>query len=163
MIFFYFNLWIYLTGTTSYRARRPTTNVRTSTRSRPSRSLRSPLRGYGSRSRAGIKAVRIAHKQTILHTTHLECNILVLLALRLSESELDILALDKILILRWLAPKRREMREDILILVRTITNRNEPKSRLAVKPLDTSGNTFAAHYTLTRWLPLYIFRYIYFE
>lgn len=138
--FFYFNSVIYLIGTSS-SALRPAANIRT--RSRPSRSLRSSLRGYGPRSRASIKAVRIAHEETALNATHVKRNMLVLLTLRLSESKLDILALHEILILGRLTPERREMRKDILILVRPIANGNKSESRLAVKPLYTSGNTLA--------------------
>jgi hypothetical protein len=93
--------------------------------------------------------VSIAHKKTALDSTDVGSNKLVLLALRLREKELYILALDQVLVLSGISTERSEMREDILVLVRTVANSNETKSRLAIKPLDTAGKTIGrGHYTL---------------
>jgi hypothetical protein len=100
----------------------------------------------GARSR--VQTVGIAHKKTALDSTNVGSNKLVLLALRLREQELYILALDQVLVLSGISTERSEMREDILVLVRTVANGNETKSRLAIKPLDTAGKTIGRHYTL---------------
>jgi hypothetical protein len=94
--------------------------------------------------------VSITHQKATLHSTDVGSNKLVLLALRLRENKLHILALDQVLVLSGISAERREMREDILILVRSVTNSYEPKPRLAIKPLDTAGKTIGGggHYTL---------------
>jgi hypothetical protein len=93
--------------------------------------------------------VSIAHQETTLDSTNVGSNKLVLLALRLRKKELYVLALDQVLVLSGISTERSEMREDILILVRSIANGHETKSRLAIKPLDTAGKTIGGgHYTL---------------
>ena len=93
----------------------------------------------------------IAHQETASNSTDVGSNKLVLLALRLRENKLYILALYQVLVLSGISAERTEMREDILILVRSVTNGYKPKSRLALKPLDTAGKTIGrGQYTLNR-------------
>jgi hypothetical protein len=79
----------------------------------------------------------------------------MLLALGLREKELYILTLHQILVLGGISTERGEMREDILILVRSVANSYETKSRLAIEPLYTAGKTIGGHYTLKSYLFLY--------
>jgi hypothetical protein len=97
----------------------------------------------------------ITHQETALDSTDIGSDKLMLLALRLSKKELYILALNQILILGGISTERGEMREDILILVRSIANGDETKSRLTIEPLNTAGETIGGHYTLKSCLFLY--------
>jgi hypothetical protein len=99
--------------------------------------------------------VSITHEKSTLDSTNIGSNELMLLALRLGEQELYVLALNQILILGRISTERGEMREDILILVRSIANGDETKSRLTIEPLNTAGETIGGHYTLKSCLFLY--------
>jgi hypothetical protein len=92
------------------------------------------------RSLASVEAVRIAHEEPTLNSRHVGGIELVLSGLALGECELDVLSLNQVLILGRLAVEGGEVRENILVLMRTIANSNKPKSRLVVEPLDTTCN-----------------------
>ena len=94
----------------------------------------------------GIQTVGVAHKQSSLDTSNADCMELMLLARRLGQIKFDILSLYEILILCRLSAERRVMREDILILVLSITDRDESEARLTIEPLNSSDKTIAGHY-----------------
>ena len=91
-------------------------------------------------ARSGVETVRITHEKPALNSRHIGGIELMLSGLTLGEREVDILSLNQVLVLGRLAVEGREMRENILVLMRTIANSNKPKSRLVVEPLDTTCN-----------------------
>jgi hypothetical protein len=92
------------------------------------------------RARGGIETMSVAHEKPALHSSHIGGIELMLSGLALGEREVDVLSLNQVLILGGLAVEGGEMRENILVLMRTIANSNKPKSRLVVEPLDATCN-----------------------
>ena len=105
-----------------------------------------------------VLTVRLAHQNTALDTRDIRSVILVVLVLRLHQIKLNILALDQVLVLRRLGANRGIMNKDILVLLVTLTYRDETKAGLVVEPLNatrkTRGNNGCIRHSMNR-VPIY--------